>query len=117
VALDVETTDALGRIRDRIAAPETIDDRLDCLGRLIGLEPNPEVVGRLLNLAAPLTAQLEKRGQWGPFAAWLHRCRTLAETLRESRPDVADVLAGRLSDFCQATRNPPGRPAREGDSA
>jgi hypothetical protein len=118
VSLDAETGEVLGRVRDRISAPEKIDDRLDCLGRLIGLEPNPEVIAQLLDLARPLVAQLERSGEWGPFAAWLHRCRTLAETLREARPDVADVLASMLSELCSA-----GRAARlvelalEGDSA
>jgi hypothetical protein len=118
VALDADTGEALGRIRARISGPETIDDRLDCLGRLIGLEPNPEAVLRLLDLAAPLVAQLERNGEWGPFAAWLHRCRTLADTHRESRPDVAEALASRLAELCtvdRATRLV--ELAREGDSA
>jgi hypothetical protein len=118
VALDGETESTLGGIRERIVAPDATEVRLDCLGRLIGLEPNPEAVGRLLGLAAPLAAQLERRGEWGPFASWLHRCRTLADSLRESRPDVAEVLSSRLSDLCSAERAARLVDlAREGDSA
>lgn len=118
VAMDAETGVALERIRDRISAPEKIEHRLDCLGRLIGLEPNPEAIGRLLNLAGPLAAQLERGGEWEPFAAWLHRCRTLADTLLETRPDVAEVLATRLSELCSVERAARlVELAREGDSA
>lgn len=104
LSLDADTGGVLGRVRERISAPERLEDRLDCLGRLIGLEPNPEAVLRLLNLAAPLTTQLERAGEWGPYAAWLHRCRTLADTLGESRPDVADVLVSMLGQLCSADR-------------
>ena len=104
LALDPDTDEALAHIRSRISAPQRTEDRLDCLGRLVGLEPGPEAVGRLLNLAAPLVAQLEKTEEWGAFAAWLHRCRTLADTLSETRPDVTDVLVARLSDLCTVER-------------
>jgi hypothetical protein len=118
VALDAETQAVLDRVRDRISAQGRVEERLDCLGRLVGLEPNPEVVARLLNLANPLAAQLERAGEWGPFAAWLHRCRTLADIFQESRPDVAEVLATHLSERCSAER---ARRlvdlAREGESA
>jgi hypothetical protein len=118
VAMDAETGVTLERIRDRISAPERLDHRLDCLGRLIGLEPNPEAVARLLNLAGPLAGQLERDGEWETFAAWLHRCRTLADTLAESRPDVSHALATRLAELCSVDRAARlVNLAREGDSA
>ncbi len=104
LALDEDTSGRLAEIRDRIVAPETLEDRLDCLMRLMALEPNPDAVTRLLNLAAPLTWQLERDGRWEALAARLARYRSLADTLREPRPDVADVLERRLGEWCTADR-------------
>jgi hypothetical protein len=104
LALDADTSALLLDIRQQIVSPDTLDDRLDCLGRLVALEPNPDTVARLLDLAAPLTWQLEKDGRWDQLAGRLHRYRQHAESLRESRPDVADLVAARLSEWCTVER-------------
>ncbi len=104
LALDADTAALLVDIRQRIVSPDTLEDRLDCLGRLIALEPNPDTVARLVDLATPLTWQLEADGRWDRLADRLHRYRHQAERLRESRPDVADLLFARLSDWCTVER-------------
>ena len=104
LALDDDASARLGVIREQIVSSNTLEERLDCLARLMALEPNPDAVARLLDLAAPLTRELEQAGCWDRLAARLLQYRTLAESLIESRPDVADLLDVRLTAWCTVER-------------
>jgi hypothetical protein len=71
---------------------------------LIRLEPNPEAVQRFGARAAQFIEALEGEGRWGEMAVWLKQHRELEEGFRESRPDVAEVLAGGRAEFCTIHR-------------
>ncbi|HET7618749.1 MAG TPA: hypothetical protein VFK20_09600 [Vicinamibacterales bacterium] len=104
LGIDAATASALRGMAPAIAARDIVDDQLACLWRLTRLEPNPESVQRFLDLAAPLTAQLERAQRWEALAGWLSQCRALADTVREPRPDVADVLDRTLARYANAAR-------------
>jgi hypothetical protein len=100
LALDAEAAEMLVEIRDRIAATDILTDQISCLWRLTRLEPNPELVQRFLTRAEPLIGSLQQSQRWTDLADWLSRYRELADSLHETRPDVADVIAARLNALC-----------------
>jgi hypothetical protein len=104
LSLDEEAARTLADIRDRIAATDILLDQLTCLWRLARLEPNPELVQKFVAHAEPLIEDLQGQERWTLLADWLERFRQLAETLREPRPDVAEVIAGRLSAMCTSAQ-------------
>ncbi len=100
LAVDRDTRDVLSQIRDGIVATDTTSVQLDCLYKLSRLEPNPETVEQFSNRARPLLQALEQAQRWPAFAAWMGRYRDLADSLRDTRPEVADLLRGHLSKLC-----------------
>ena len=100
LALDAEAAGMLVEIRDRIAATDILAAQIACLWRLTRLEPNPEQVQRFLARAEPLIASLQQGQRWTDLADWLARYRELADSLREARPDVAEVIGARLTALC-----------------
>ena len=104
LALDGEVLATLTGIRDAIAAGDTIVPRVACIQHLVRLEPNPDVVDRLLARAATLVAALERDGRIGDAADAIAWHRALANDLRETRPDVAEALDTAHEAFCVAAR-------------
>ena len=104
LSLDDETAQMLVEIRERIAATDMLAEQIACLWRLTRLEPNPELVQRFVVLAEPLIEELERHERWTDLADWLSRYRALAESVRDTRPDVADVIAARLSCLCTPSK-------------
>ncbi len=100
LALDADTMDVLQQIRDGIATSDGLVEQLDCVCKLIRLEPNPDVVQRFFDRGARLVAALRANDQWEPIAAWLSRCRALCSMLGDARPDVAEALSARLAALC-----------------
>ena len=104
LALDDDAVRTLGEIRDGILQTDIIANQLDCLYRLTRLEPNPDLVQRFARRAQPLLDSLERSGRWEHVASWLSRYRRLGEEVRETRPDVTDVIAAQLGELCTAAR-------------
>jgi hypothetical protein len=104
LALDAPTVSTLGVIRDTIGASDMLMVQLECLLRLVRLEPNPEQVQRFVDRATPLLEALEGEQRWQEMAAWLSRLRALSAGFLESRPDVAEVIAASLAAFCTVYR-------------
>ena len=104
LALDPQAIEALVRIRDGISAGDAASDYIACLWNLARLEANPDVVQRFVQRAAPRIAALDDEGRWPHFAYWIARFGELAVQLRETRPDVADVIAGLLAQFSTIER-------------
>jgi hypothetical protein len=100
LSLDEEASRLLVDVRERIAATDVLVDQLTCLWGLARLEPNPELVQGFVAHAEPLLVDLERQQRWEALADWLERYRLLAEALLETRPDVAEVIAGRLAALC-----------------
>jgi hypothetical protein len=104
LSLDASTVATLAGMRQTIARTDALLVQLECLGRLVRLEPNPELVQRFVCRAISLLDMLERDGRWQEMAAWLTWYRQMASALREPRPDVADVIAGSLTGYCTTER-------------
>jgi len=104
LSLDAQSTAALEAITAGIAITDPVTLQLECLLHLIRLEPNPEVVQRFSERVSRSVEALEVQGRWSELAAWLARQRALEHGFRESRPDVANVIAAGLDGFCTIHR-------------
>jgi hypothetical protein len=104
LALDPSTLTTLDGIRDGIAGGDTVTIQLECLMKLVRLEPNPEQVQRFVQRAALFVDALDRQQRWQEVAGWLVRQRELASAFHESRPDVAEVIEKRLAEFCTLER-------------
>jgi hypothetical protein len=106
LSLDAAATTMLAHIRSVMPETDVTADQLTCLWHLICLEPNPDAVSNFLDRSFELLTDLEAAGRGAELPGWLKAYRDLAERVGESRPDVAQVLAARLTAFCT-----PGRAA------
>jgi len=104
LSLDAATVATLDGIRDAIGASDMLIVQLECLLRLVRLEPNPEQVQRFADRSTTLLEALEGEQRWEEMASWLSRLRGLSASFHESRPDVAEVLATHLAGFCTVYR-------------
>jgi len=104
LSLDARTVARLGQIGDEVLTTDVLADQLACLWQLVRLEPNPETVQRFVERALDLLAALERAARSRDLAGWLAKYRDLAETFRETRPDVTDVLDSTLATFCTPER-------------
>jgi len=104
LALDPLTVATLDGIRDTIGASDIVVVQLECLLRLVRLEPDPEQVQRFLDRSTYLLEALEGEQRWQELAGWLSRVRALSAAHHESRPDVAEAIAANLAGFCTVYR-------------
>jgi hypothetical protein len=104
LSLDGDAETALEQIRMTVPASDVRVDQLTCLWHLMCLEPNPETVGRFLGRSFSLLALLESGARGGELPSWLASYRQLAERVRGTRPDVADVIESHLAAFCTPER-------------
>jgi hypothetical protein len=104
LALDEQAVDTLARIRHGIATADVSSDQLACLWHLVRLEANPEIAQRFMQRAAPGMDRLDVEGRWPYFAFWLSRFGELSTSLRETRPDVSDVITAAISQFSTVQR-------------
>ena len=100
LSLDADARQALVRIHEDILASDVVMDQLSCLWHLTWLEPNPEVVQKFMGRTEPLLGILQSQERWLDVAGWLVRYRAHAESCRETRPDVSDVIHSRLTAMC-----------------
>ena len=104
LALDEQALDMLVRIRQGVATTDVSSDQLACLWNLVRLEANPEVVQRFMLRVVPAIGRLDAEGRWPYFAFWLSRFGELAAALRETRPDVNNVITTSLAEFSTVDR-------------
>ena len=91
-------------IRDAIGTSDALATQIDCVLRLVRLEPNPEPVQRFLVRASELIDRLEDEGRWHEIAPWLARQRELGAGFRDARPDVAEAITASLTAYCTVVR-------------
>jgi hypothetical protein len=104
LAIDEQTRDAIALMPDQIGTTDLIASQLSCLVDLVRHEPNPVVVSGLLARAMSLLTGLEREARWRDIASHLVGYSRLADSFRESRPDVADTVAAALGAFCTKDR-------------
>ncbi|HXW04999.1 MAG TPA: hypothetical protein VD833_07200 [Vicinamibacterales bacterium] len=104
LALDPPTVQTLAQICQTVGATDLLDLQLRCLNNLARLQPNPELVERFVERSAGLASELERLARWVDLGRWLAQFRLLARHLRDTRPDVADVIERRLNGLCTPER-------------
>ena len=104
LSLDEAAGETIAQIRRDVPETDVVATQLVCLWHLLSLEPNPDAVSRFLHRSFALLSELERGGRAGEVPLWLAAYRGLADRLRETRPEVADVLIGYLSSFCTVER-------------
>ncbi len=104
LSIDDHTRDAIARIPQEIAATDLVTVELRCLSNLLRHEPNPGVVEGFVPRARSLLEALERQSRWLEIADWLKQTRQIVEALGPHRPDVAEVVAAALDDFCTRER-------------
>lgn len=103
LSLDEDARQTLVRIHEDIVATDLIMDQLSCLWHLTWLEPNPDLVQKFMSRSEPLLGILQSQERWLDVAGWLVRYRGHAESCRDTRPDVSDVIHSRLTAMCTPT--------------
>jgi hypothetical protein len=104
LSIDEHTATAIVDVRKGIAATDTTLAQLDCLWRLVRLEPNPGTVATFMRRALDFFGELDRAARWDDLARLAARFRQLAEELKEARPDVADAVHAALGRHWTTTR-------------
>jgi HEAT repeat protein len=104
LSIDDQTTATLGRIQESISSTDLPVAQLGFLLNLVRLEPNPALADVFLRCSLKALAELERATRHQDLAAWAAQYRSLADALRESRPDVADAISSALAAFCTPDR-------------
>jgi hypothetical protein len=104
LSLNGQAGAAIAQVRADIEASDLLMARMRCLSNLVRLEPNPNVVEGFLRGVSSLLGDVERASRWQDLVSWLGYHRQIAEALRPSRPDVADVIVAALDAFCTRER-------------
>jgi hypothetical protein len=104
LSMDAQAETAISDVRSGIAATDVPLAQLLCASQLVHIERNPNLVEAFMRRALDLIVTLERAGRWSDVTSALEGYRRLGEELRPRRPDVTDVIAKALSDFCTPTR-------------
>jgi hypothetical protein len=104
LAMDAQSAAVADGVRGVIAATDVIAEQIACLKRLVRLEPDPRLVEIFLARSFTLARAFETSNRWQDLAEMLTGYRVIGDSLRESRPDVADAIAQALATFCTIER-------------
>jgi hypothetical protein len=104
LSIDDQTAAAIAGTSQAIEATDTTLAQLDCLWRLVRLEPNPGLVTTFMRRALDLFGELDRAARWHDLSAAAARYRRLAKDLRETRPDAVDAVDGALAGHWTRSR-------------
>ncbi len=104
LSIDEHTATAIVDVRKSIAATDTTLAQLDCLWRLVRLEPNPGTVATFMRRSLDFFGELDRAARWDDLARLAARFRQLAGELKEARPDVGDAIDAALGRHWTTTR-------------
>jgi hypothetical protein len=104
LSIDEHTVDAIHSVRRMIAAADTTLDQLDCLRRLVRLEPNPGLVTAFMRRALDLFGELDRAERWRDLAAAAAPYRDLARDLAEARPDAVEAMTAAIGEHWTKAR-------------
>jgi len=99
LSIDNQATETIVHIRETLGGDDTTLAQLDCLRRLVRLEPNRSLVTAFLGRALDLLSELDRDGRWPDLATVATRYRAAVKELKPSRPDVADAIGAALGTF------------------
>ena len=98
LSIDDRTTAAIADAREVIGATDTALAQLDCLRRLVRLEPNPGLVTTFMHRALDLVGELDRAERWRDLAAAVASYRHLMNELSDARPDAVDAIDSALCE-------------------
>ena len=104
LSMDAHAETAISDVRTGIAATDVPLAQLLCASQLVRIERNPNLVEAFLRQALDLVGTLERAGRWHDVIAAVEGYRRIGEELRPRRPDVTDVIARAMNDYCTPTR-------------
>lgn len=104
LSIDGQTAEAIADMRQAIGTADTTVAQLDCLRRLVRLEPNPGVVTTFMRRALDLFGELDRAARWHDLAAAAAPYRHLTKELRDARPDVVDAIDTALGGHWSRSR-------------
>jgi hypothetical protein len=104
LSIDDEAASSIAAAGDAVGATDLQGAQLGLLSNLVRLQPNPSVVEVFLRRVLTLFEDLERAERHEDVAAWAFSFRQLAGALRETRPDVAEAIAGALAAFLVSSR-------------
>jgi hypothetical protein len=104
LSIDDHAAAAIAAVGYTIDSTDMLAEQIDCLWRLVRLEPNPTLVESFLTRTGAHLADLDRAARLDDMRRAVQRFRELADTLAEGRPDVAEVIGRGLRLFCTAAR-------------
>ena len=104
LSMDAQAELAVIEVRAGIAATDVPMTQLLCAAQLVRIERNPGLVEAFLRRALELLGMLERAGRWNDLIEKVEGYSRLGEELRTRRPDVTDVIATSMGDYCTPTR-------------
>jgi hypothetical protein len=104
LSIDGQHLETIDAARDAIAASDVTLAQLDCLRRLVRIEPNPTLVRGFMRRALAFAGDLHRAARWSDLADAATKFRRLTYELREPRPDVADAIDLALADHWTRAR-------------
>jgi hypothetical protein len=104
LSIDDHAAAAIAAVGPTINSTDMLGEQIDCLWRLVRIEPNPTLVESFLTRTGAHLADLDRVGRVDDLARAAQRFRELADTVAENRPDVAEVIGRGLRLFCTAAR-------------
>ncbi|HEY7287067.1 MAG TPA: hypothetical protein VH497_16575 [Vicinamibacterales bacterium] len=104
LSIDDQAAAAIAAVGPTIVATDMLAEQIDCLWRLVRLEPNPTLVESFLTRTAAHLAELDRANRIEDLQRYVRRFKELADTLADNRPDVAETIGRGLRAFCTAAR-------------
>jgi hypothetical protein len=104
LSIDDHTADAIAAARQSIATTDLTLAQLDCLRRLVRLEPNPGLAKSFMARALDLFGELDDAARWHDLADAATSFRRLTYELKETRPDVAETVECALEQHWTGSR-------------
>jgi len=104
LSIDEQSTAVVKALSEGIATTDTLTTQLRTISQLVRIEPNPTLVDAFLRRALEFMLSLEQARRWPDLIAEITGYTTMADELRERRPDVSETIGKALSDFCTPSR-------------
>jgi hypothetical protein len=104
LSMDEQSDAVVAAVRQGIDQTDMLTAQLRTISQLVRLEPNPTLVDAFLRRALDFFLGLEQAGRWPDLIGEITGYTTMADELRERRPDVSETIGKALSDFCTPSR-------------
>jgi hypothetical protein len=104
LSIDEQSEAVVAGVRQGIADTDNLTTQLKTISQLVRIEPNPTLVDAFLRRTLEFLLALEQADRWPDLIAEIKGYTSMADELRERRPDVADTIGKALSDLCTPSR-------------